>query len=71
MRETSGVVVRETEAYSPARRVGLRPGDIILEINGARIERVPDLERSVQSRARVWRLTIQRSGEILRTAIRW
>jgi S1-C subfamily serine protease len=71
MRATSGVVVRETESYSPARRVGLRPGDIILEINGQRLSRVADLERAVQSRARVWRLAIRRSGEILRTAIRW
>ncbi|RIA56525.1 DegQ family serine endoprotease [Dichotomicrobium thermohalophilum] len=71
MRETSGVVVRETESYSPARRVGLRPGDVIVEINGARIERVRDLERAVQTRARIWRLAIQRNGEVLRTAIRW
>ncbi len=71
IRETTGVVVRETESYSPARRVGLRPGDIILEINGARIERVRDLERVVQRRYRVWRLTISRSGEVLRTVIRW
>ncbi len=71
MRETSGVVVRETEGYSPARRVGLRPGDIILDINGARIDRVRDLEQAVQSRTRVWRLSIKRGGDVLRTAIRW
>jgi Do/DeqQ family serine protease len=71
MRATSGVVVRETESYSPARRVGLRPGDIILEINGQRLSRVADLERAVQSRARVWRLAIKRGGEVLRTTIRW
>jgi Do/DeqQ family serine protease len=71
IRETSGVVVRETESYSPARRVGLRPGDIIVEINGARIERVLDLERAVESRSRVWRLAVKRGGKTLRTAIRW
>jgi len=71
MRETSGVVVRETESYSPARRVGFRPGDIILEINGARLSRVADLERAVRDRARVWRLAIERGGEVLRTTIRW
>ncbi len=71
MRETSGVVVRETEAYSPARRVGLRPGDIIVEIDRVRIERVRDLERAVQSRSRVWRLAVKRGGKTLRTVIRW
>jgi len=71
MRETSGVVVRETESYSPARRVGLRPGDMILQINSTGIDRVRDLQRAVQSGGRVWRLAIKRSGKTLRTAIRW
>jgi len=71
IRETSGVVVRETQSYSPARRVGLRPGDIIREINGRRIARVSDLQRAVRDRSRVWRLSVQRGGETLRTAIRW
>ncbi|MFP4537099.1 MAG: DegQ family serine endoprotease [Dichotomicrobium sp.] len=71
IRETSGVVVRETASYSPARRVGLRPGDIILELNGTRIERVRDLESALGERARIWRVAIKRGGETLRTVIRW
>lgn len=71
IRDTSGVVVRETESYSPARRIGLRPGDIIVEVNNRRIARVRDLERAARARSRVWRLAVKRSGEILRTAIRW
>jgi len=71
IRSTSGVVVRETEGYSPARRVGLRPGDIVVEVNGRAIERVRELERAAQQQSRVWRLTIKRGGEILRTVIRW
>ena len=71
IRETSGVVIRETESYSPARRVGLRPGDIIVDINGRDIERVRNLERAVRAQSRVWRLAVKRGGETLRTAIRW
>jgi len=70
-REISGVVIRETEGYSPARRIGLRPGDIIVEVNDRRIARVRDLERAVRARNRIWRLAVKRGGEILRTAIRW
>ncbi len=68
---TSGVVVRETQSYSPARRVGLRPGDIIVEINGTRIDRVRELRRAVSEGSQVWRLAVQRGDEVLRTAIRW
>ncbi len=71
IRETSGVVVRETQSYSPARRVGLRTGDIVVSVNGKEITGVSDLERAVDSRARTWRITVQRGGRTLRTAIRW
>ncbi len=71
LRETSGVVVRETESYSPARRVGFRPGDIIVEVNGEEISRVQDLQGVARRGSRVWRLSIQRGGELLRTVIRW
>ena len=71
MTETSGVVVRETESYSPARRIGLRPGDIIVEVDDQRIARVRDLERATRAQRRIWRLAVKRGSDILRTAIRW
>ena len=36
--DTKGVVVVETEAYSIARRVGVKAGDIISEINGEKVD---------------------------------
>jgi S1-C subfamily serine protease len=71
IRQTSGVVVRETESYSPARRVGLRPGDIVVALNGSEISRIRDLQSALDDRARIWRLAIRRGGDELRTAIRW
>jgi len=68
--ETSGVVIRETDSYSTARQIGLRPGDIILEINQERISRVRDLNRILQQSAGDWELTIKRGGELLRTVVR-
>lgn len=67
--ETAGVVVRETEAYSPARRIGLRPGDILVEINGQRIENVRTLVRLLQMRPGYWRLTVKRGGRLLTTVL--
>jgi Do/DeqQ family serine protease len=66
---TKGVVVVETEAYSVARRIGIQPGDIIVEINGEKVETSSGLEQQVNKSARLWRMTIDRGGQIIRTAI--
>jgi len=68
--ETTGVVIRETDSYSTARQVGLRPGDIIVEINQERISRVRDLKRVLRQNVRYWELTVKRGGEVLRTVVR-
>lgn len=67
--ETSGVVVLETDAYSIARRLGVQPGDIIVEINGEKIDTTRNLERLLSRGARVWRLTIRRGGQDIRTVV--
>ncbi|KAI93397.1 serine protease [Rhodomicrobium udaipurense JA643] len=67
--ETSGVVVVETEAYSVARRLGIKAGDVVAEINGEKIETTRGLEKIVGKGARVWRLNIRRGGQTIRTVI--
>jgi S1-C subfamily serine protease len=67
--ETKGVVVLETEFYSNARRIGIQPGDIVVEINGEKIENARGLEKAMSKSARVWRMSIQRKGELIRTTI--
>ncbi len=67
--DTKGVVVVETEAYSIARRIGVQPGDIIAEINGEKIETARGLEKLVGKGARLWRMTIKRGGQVIRTVI--
>ena len=61
--KAEGVVVINIADGSTAQRVGLRPGDIILEVNGTRIESTGDLERAARQDAREWRLTISRGGQ--------
>lgn len=57
----SGVVV--TDVRGVAARLGLRPGDILLEINGAPIETTADLRRAARARDRTWQITFSRNGE--------
>jgi Do/DeqQ family serine protease len=68
--DTSGVVVVETSAQSTARRVGLRPGDVILSLNGKAVRSVKDLLDTLKRPVRSWDMTIRRGGEELRTVLR-
>ena len=68
--ETSGVVVVETSSTSTARRVGLRPGDIIISVNGKTVQGVKDLAELLKRQVRSWDVRIRRGGEELRTVLR-
>ncbi|WP_245296960.1 MULTISPECIES: DegQ family serine endoprotease [Rhodomicrobium] len=68
--QITGVVVVETKAYSTARRVGLRPGDIIVNLNGKPIVSVRDLVDALKRTSRGWDVTIRRNGEDIRTVLR-
>jgi Do/DeqQ family serine protease len=65
-----GVVVVNIAENSTAQRVGLRPGDIIIEVNGAKVENTGDLERIARGDAREWRITISRGGQRRSVVIR-
>jgi Do/DeqQ family serine protease len=58
----TGVVVVNVPDNSIAASFGFRPGDIIVDVNGEKIERTRDLEKVSETRARTWRVTIQRGG---------
>lgn len=47
-RDGHGVVVTRLAANSPAERAGLRPGDVILELNRSPVRSVEDFERLVK-----------------------
>ncbi len=59
----SGVVVVTVPDNSIAASFGFRPGDIIVDVNGQRIEKTADLEKVSETPARAWRVTIQRGGQ--------
>jgi Do/DeqQ family serine protease len=59
---TSGVVIVDTSADSLARRVGWRPGDVVLEVNGQKVDSVETLRRLAAGRTKGWRLVYMRAG---------
>jgi S1-C subfamily serine protease len=60
-------VVSAVEEGSPAEGAGIQTGDLIREVNRARIRGVPDFERAVRALKPGDRVTIllQRSGQAL------
>lgn len=67
--QTSGVIVVELSRRGVAARLGMRPGDIILEINNRKITSVDVLKEAIKATPRTWDLAVSRGGQTLRVSI--
>ncbi|MEJ1161239.1 DegQ family serine endoprotease [Prosthecomicrobium sp. N25] len=65
-----GVIVKTVTEGSAAARVGFQKGDVVVEVNGVKIDSTRTLERVSQSDPGLWRLAIQRDGQVVRLAFR-
>jgi serine protease Do len=67
LRDNQGVVVVQVESGSPAADAGIRPGDLILEVNGAVVGTVKEYREAVAKvkKDTVARLLIKRAGNTL------
>ncbi|MDP6222999.1 MAG: Do family serine endopeptidase [Candidatus Micropelagos thuwalensis] len=68
--EEKGVIILTIDKRARAARVGLRPGDIVLSINGTEIKSVAELVVLLNKPPEQWNLEIRRAGRIIRTSIR-
>ena len=68
--EEKGVIILTIDKRARAARVGLRPGDIVLSINGTEIKSVAELVALLNKPPEQWNLEIRRAGRIIRTSIR-
>jgi Do/DeqQ family serine protease len=66
---TGGVVVSDIDPDSPAANVNFQRGDLLLEVNGTKIETSHDMEKATAGRHYYWKITLARGGQVLTTVI--
>lgn len=64
---SQGVIVLQAEGY--ASRIGLRPGDTIVRINGTKILAPSDIENAATTDTSSWEIEIQRDGRMVRVRL--
>ena len=67
--DETGIVVSRVAEGSPADRMGLRAGDIIVAINGQRINEVGTFKSLVSTRTNGWQIVIQRDGQTIQSFV--
>jgi S1-C subfamily serine protease len=66
---TNGVMITEMSRRSIAARLGFRPGDIIVSINGRKISTVEALKTVLNSKAGSWKIVVNRNGSMMTLSI--
>ena len=64
-----GVVVLGVARGSPAERLGLRKGDVVMSVNDEPIDRVNTLQRALERAKGTWTLSIRRDDRVLTTRV--
>ena len=64
-----GVTITEVQAGSAASRLGVKPGDVVLKINGVEIKTVEDLKDTIAHQSTSWRLSIRRGDRVLNVVV--
>jgi Do/DeqQ family serine protease len=62
--DQTGVAVIEVGEGSPAARFGLRPGDVVVEVQGMRVRTPQELQELAEVPQRRWHIAIDRNGRI-------
>jgi Do/DeqQ family serine protease len=64
-----GVVVLEVEQQTPAARLGVRRGDIVVAVNDEKVNSVAQLDQILAASGGGWRLAVERGGKLFNIAI--
>jgi serine protease Do len=66
----TGVTVASTASGTPADGYGFQRGDIVVEVNGIKINRVNDLVRALDSGQGAWAMIVNRGGRQMQLNVR-
>ena len=64
-----GVVVRAVEAGSPAQRMGIETGDVIVSLNGQNMTDARTFQQVTNARPDGWQIVLQRGGRVFRSVV--
>ena len=64
-----GVIVLSIIRRSFARQIGLLPGDLIIQVNGKKIEKVSDFLKVISKQDREWVFTFNRGGKLIQRSV--
>lgn len=65
--DTKGVVITDVKAGSPADQVGLKKGDVILQLNGTDITTAQRFKAIADRPARGWQIRLQRGNRVIQS----
>jgi S1-C subfamily serine protease len=69
--DKTGVTVVDISRDSPAAGLGLRPRDIVREVNGREITTAAQLSEAASQKTRWWRFTVERDGRTMKQMLRF
>jgi Do/DeqQ family serine protease len=64
-----GVVVLDVKDQTPAARLGLKRGDIVVSLNNEKVKSVAQLATVLDASGDAWRLSVERGGQVFNLAI--
>jgi len=68
--DAKGVVIASTTPGTPSEGYGFQRGDIVVEVNGTKINRVGDLVRALDAGQGQWSMTVNRGGRQMQLSVR-
>jgi Do/DeqQ family serine protease len=67
--EQEGVVVLSVGQGSTAARLGLQPGDVVVQVGRVRVASVAQLEAQLGTRQRLWQIVLKRGDQLLQLQV--
>ena len=64
-----GVIVLDVAAGTPASRIRIRPGDVIVGINDRKIDTIETLKMALQAPVQTWQLTVRRGSQVFTISV--